>query len=280
MQAADLDSIRPLQRVVAAGSGLVINVGATEVLKHTVHELRPDRTDNHSFPSRHSSWAFALSSAISNQLGDQSPWWSVGAYAAASAIGYQRVFAGRHYTSDVIAGAGIGVASAEIGNLIARAIFRRHYSWGAPAEFRPTFGVVSGVIWPLQEFHYQHLHAIFTSGVRGTLPLSDHWGASATIACATARTTDFDRYNMVSASLGAFYRLQLNRELAFEPEIALGYGHLTENFPFASCNRFIFSATAALDYRLTSRWSTALRAGYTHAPVAALTVAVASTVVF
>ena len=73
--------------VVAAGGAVVINAAVTEGFKHGVHELRPDRTENNSFPSRHTSWAFTASTVLSNELYRYSPWWSLGAQALSSAVG-------------------------------------------------------------------------------------------------------------------------------------------------------------------------------------------------
>ncbi|MBD5177003.1 MAG: phosphatase PAP2 family protein [Bacteroidales bacterium] len=278
-QAAELDSIRPLQRTVAAASGLVVNAAATEVLKHTVHKMRPDGSDNHSFPSRHSSWAFAVSTAISTQLGGYNPWWSFGSYAAASAVGFQRVYSHKHFTSDVISGAGIGIASAEIGNLIARAIFRRHQKWGAENDFRPTFGMSSGILWPVGSLNHRDLNAIYLSGIRGSLPLDDNWGESAQLEVATAWSKDGGRMSAWMLNAGLFYRLHITRSLVFEPEIALGYAHLMSTLG-AVRSRMVVKPTLSLNYRLTSRWATAFNTGYTSGPVSSIFATISSTVIF
>lgn len=282
MQAAESDSLRrPVSaRIVSVGSGLVINAGVTELLKHTVTKTRPDMSDRHSFPSRHTSWAFVVSTSVALELGEYSPWWSAGSYAVASAVGYQRVYGRHHFTSDVMSGAGIGIASAVIGRLIGDAVFgcRRH--WGSYNYFSPQLSVFSGEILPLASFGGETIHAIFTSGLRGMFPLSDHWGLSATISGSTATGKGGSRLNMVSAMAGGLYRQQISRSLAFEPEIAIGYGRLTETFGSAARNRLTYTATVGLDYRLTPRWSTTIRAGYGQMPVPSIIATIGSTVVF
>lgn len=131
-------SDRPLARsVVGAGAGLVVNASVTEILKHSVHEMRPDRSDNGSFPSRHASYAFTLASIAVRELGTCSPFWAIGAHTAANAVAMQRVYASRHFPGDVLAGAALGVGSSALGYAVAELIFpvRRH---------RPSFAVSGG----------------------------------------------------------------------------------------------------------------------------------------
>ena len=42
-------------------------------------------------------------------------WWGVGAYALATTTALMRVYNGRHWTSDLLGGAAIGILSADIG---------------------------------------------------------------------------------------------------------------------------------------------------------------------
>lgn len=115
---------RPLVRsVVGAGVGLVVNASVTEILKHSVHEIRPDRSDNGSFPSRHASYAFTLASIAARELGAYSPFWAIGAHTAANAVAMQRVYASRHFPGDVLAGAALGVGSTALGYAVAELIF-------------------------------------------------------------------------------------------------------------------------------------------------------------
>jgi membrane-associated phospholipid phosphatase len=90
----------------AAGS-IVAAGGATYVLKELVHERRPDRTDDRSFPSGHTSASFAAAATLEKRYG-----WQVGlpALAIASFVGLARVRADKHYVHDVVAGAAIGAA--------------------------------------------------------------------------------------------------------------------------------------------------------------------------
>ncbi len=42
-------------------------------------------------------------------------WYGVGAYAVATTVGFMRMYNGKHYFHDVVAGAGVGILSARIG---------------------------------------------------------------------------------------------------------------------------------------------------------------------
>ncbi len=93
----------------AMAAGSMAAAGATTfVLKELVHERRPDRSDDRSFPSGHTSISFAAATALEKRYG-----WQAGlpAYAVATFVGAARVAASKHYVHDVLAGAGIGIAS-------------------------------------------------------------------------------------------------------------------------------------------------------------------------
>lgn len=68
----------------------------------------------HSFPSGHTSVAFALAHFMHKEYGEISRWYSIGAYTCATTVGLMRIAKNAHWVSDVVAGAGIGILSTEL----------------------------------------------------------------------------------------------------------------------------------------------------------------------
>lgn len=99
---------------VNTGASVVVAFGAKTVLKGVTNEERPDHLDNKSFPSGHASMAFAAARSIDKEFRRESIWIPIAGYAAATAIGVERVVNYRHHWYDVVAGAGIGFGAAEL----------------------------------------------------------------------------------------------------------------------------------------------------------------------
>ena len=83
-------------------------------LKAMIKEERPDHTDNKSFPSGHAAMAFAAARSIDKEFRQESIWIPIAGYAAATAIGVERVVSNRHHWYDVVAGAAVGYGAAEL----------------------------------------------------------------------------------------------------------------------------------------------------------------------
>lgn len=94
-------------------------------VKKLTHEQRPDGSDYYSFPSGHAAAAFASAEFMRQEYKDVSPWYGVAGYMAAGATGALRMYNNRHWMSDVLAGAGVGIASTKIAYWIYPAIKRK-----------------------------------------------------------------------------------------------------------------------------------------------------------
>jgi len=88
-----------------------IAVSTTMALKYSVKEERPDQSDNLSFPSGHTALAFTNASLLYYEFKDSNIWYASSGFLFATATGILRIANNKHYTSDVLAGAGIGLAS-------------------------------------------------------------------------------------------------------------------------------------------------------------------------
>lgn len=91
----------------------LLNDVLTYTLKRSVDSERPNG-DPHSFPSGHTSVAFAMAQIVHHEFGEQSIWFSVGAYSCAATVGFMRMAKKAHWASDVLVGAGIGMLSTEL----------------------------------------------------------------------------------------------------------------------------------------------------------------------
>ena len=100
--------------IVNTGASVIVAFGVKTVLKKAIKEERPDHSDNKSFPSGHASMAFAAARSIDKEFRKDCIWIPIAGYAAATAIGVERVVNKHHHWYDVVAGAGIGFGSAEL----------------------------------------------------------------------------------------------------------------------------------------------------------------------
>ena len=100
---------------INTGVSLAIVTGTDLILKHSIHKTRPDGTDRKSFPSGHTATAFAGATILCKEFGHVSPWIAVSGYAAATAVGIDRVRLHRHDWADVAAGAAIGTGMTFLG---------------------------------------------------------------------------------------------------------------------------------------------------------------------
>ena len=94
-------------------------------IKYTAKEMRPDGTSANSWPSGHTATAFVGATMLHKEYGmTRSPWYSVLGYGTATATGVMRVLNNRHWISDVLSGAGIGIMSAELAYAFSDLMFK------------------------------------------------------------------------------------------------------------------------------------------------------------
>ncbi len=111
------------QSIIFAKSQLLTLI-IVQSLKIGTHIERPDGSSYHSMPSGHTTEAFMLATMLDMEYRDVSPWISVGGYAAATATGALRMLNNRHWISDVLVGAGIGIFTTKF------VYFTHQYRWG------------------------------------------------------------------------------------------------------------------------------------------------------
>ncbi len=80
----------------------------TQMLKYLTNEARPTASNSPSFPSGHTTTAFAFATTVALE----NPEWKYWAYGLATFVGFSRINDNRHYLHDVIMGAAVGSAYA------------------------------------------------------------------------------------------------------------------------------------------------------------------------
>jgi membrane-associated phospholipid phosphatase len=132
LKSAGVKSRSKTERMLTANAmAMGISFGTTELLKHTIDEGRPDQSDLHSFPSGHTSFAFASATILSREYGYISPWITIAGYTTATGTGLLRIHHNKHWMNDLYMGAGIGVMSTNLAYFLTDKLF------GADAINRP-----------------------------------------------------------------------------------------------------------------------------------------------
>lgn len=92
-------------------------------LKYGIGRKRPDGGKN-SMPSGHTATAFAGATLLAHEYGNKSIWIPVAGYTVAAATGVLRVLNNRHYVSDVVVGAAVGILTAELAYWVTDVLFK------------------------------------------------------------------------------------------------------------------------------------------------------------
>jgi hypothetical protein len=101
---------------------VTLTLGVVYILKYSTQVMRPDNTSENSFPSGHTAFAFTLAEVLHQEFKDK-PLIYISGYALATTVGAMRILNNRHWFSDVLVGAGIGIAATKL-------IYATHqYKW-------------------------------------------------------------------------------------------------------------------------------------------------------
>ncbi len=86
----------------------LLTMGITYGLKYATNKTRPNGSP-HSFPSGHTTFAFTNATVLYNEFNETSPVLAYSGYAVAIVTGSFRMINNKHWLSDVMVGAGIGI---------------------------------------------------------------------------------------------------------------------------------------------------------------------------
>lgn len=159
-------------------------------LKSTVHKERPDRSSNNSFPSGHTATAFMFATMLHKEYGTtRSPLYSILGYSLATGTAISRQLNNKHWFSDVLTGAGIGIISTELGYYFADLIFKKKGLVRPPLQWKSElesdsysfFGLQMGYSIGEREVHLPEGIEIegiggATAALTGAWFFRPHWG--------------------------------------------------------------------------------------------------------
>lgn len=213
---------------------------AVNTLKYTVKMPRPDGSANNSFPSGHTATAFMTATMLNKEYGHLAPWVGVGAYSVATATGLMRMANNKHWLSDVMVGAGIGILSAELGYWLADIICKekcRFYS-ATDYDFEPSrhpsfLGLYMGFNIPLSRYdllgHKMLETAVgTTAGVEGAyffnryVGIGGRWTMSNVMLIVDDNEAYNDALDFCTLMGGAYFNLPLSRRWAIGSKLLVG----------------------------------------------------------
>ena len=131
-------------RLISVGFTVAGFYAVAKLMKVAVNSPRPDGTSDNSFPSGHTGVAFAGAELVRMEYGLG---WGIGAYTLAACVGFLRIYNNRHWLSDTLAGAGLGILCAHAGEWLlgpARRLLRRDDVSVVPSvdPFTGSYGAV------------------------------------------------------------------------------------------------------------------------------------------
>ena len=101
-------------RSIILGTSYLLMGSSVYALKNTTKVERPDKSAFNSFPSGHTANAFAGAEFLWQEYKNFSIWYGISGYLVATGTGLFRIYNDRHWFTDVVAGAGIGILSTKI----------------------------------------------------------------------------------------------------------------------------------------------------------------------
>ncbi|NWJ53314.1 MAG: phosphatase PAP2 family protein, partial [Bacteroidetes bacterium] len=174
------------------GASLVIMGILVNSIKYTAKVERPDGSKNNSFPSGHAAMAFTNASFLHKEYGMVNPAYSIAGYGSATITGLGRNLNNRHWVPDILAGAGIGIISTELGYFFIDKIYKnkgdnlsllsRIEGNDYPSFLSLKMGTALGTTNFLKESELDDKKQIgFEGGLEGAYFFSKKWGVGADI---------------------------------------------------------------------------------------------------
>jgi len=226
---------------------VAIMAAAVNTLKCTTNVMRPDGSNNHSFPSGHTATAFMAATMMHKEYGlTRSPWYSIGAYSLATITGVTRQLNNKHWLSDIMVGAGIGILSTEFGYFLADLLFKDKgltHSYLEEEEFdrfrNPSFfGLYMGVNLLPGEFSMHNgsslsLSAGSNAGLEGAWFMNPYLGFGGRFSVASMGVlvddvAQNDNLDIFTCSVGPYFSYPVSSRWSAGSKLLAGYSRFSK----------------------------------------------------
>ena len=257
------------------------------ILKNLFHRVRPydirtsiellvKRPLDYSFPSGHTATAFMTATMLNKEYGHKSPWIGIGAYSVATATGLMRMANNKHWLSDVLTGAGIGILSTELGYYLADLIFKeRGINRLANEEVfsrmdKPSFlSLYLGLNIPLSGYDIDEQTEFSTSsgstaGVEGAYFFNPYIGAGGRFTVSnTSIIVNTDRaenntFDVISFYGGSYFSYPFSSRWMIGSKLLGGYVHYPllqlADRPVTARNGFSFGSGVSLTFKAKAHY--------------------------
>ena len=213
------------EMATASAAAYVIMGASVNALKYMTSVDRPDGIDSHSFPSGHSATAFMMAGLLTREYGEDCPWVGAGAYTLAAATAAMRIANNKHWTSDVLVGAGLGILSSEAGYLISDILFKKDWAEKELSDDEtPSFiGLSTGAGWMAGNNVASRTRS-WQTGVEGAWFLGRHIGVGGRMLFSYAAEASSDnaaKFGTMAA--GAYFNLPLSERISLGSKLLAGY---------------------------------------------------------
>lgn len=104
----------PVDQLFLAGASYAFAMIPAVITKNLYSSDRPSGEDNDSFPSGHTTAAFVGAHVMYKEFKDSNTWIAFSGYVMATMVGIARIIHNKHWVSDVLAGAGLGILATEL----------------------------------------------------------------------------------------------------------------------------------------------------------------------
>ncbi|MDR1631820.1 MAG: phosphatase PAP2 family protein [Dysgonamonadaceae bacterium] len=174
---------RPVRAVINYGGSLMIMGGLVNALKYSIRVTRPDERANNSFPSGHTAMAFMNASFLHKEYGPVNSLYSTLGYAMSTYAGISRSLNNRHWLSDILAGAGVGILSTELSYLIVDKLYKNKGDFFSDFDARVELEKPSFLTIQMGPAFFLDIYSSQESGLEGALEgayfFNKKWGVGA-----------------------------------------------------------------------------------------------------